>query len=77
MDDDGSKDWEAIEKENPPENLKRKWIVDEHFQKKAIACPSCGKPVTSDGMTCLFCGAYVCEDTGFLGKLLKCFKKMF
>ena len=77
MDDDGPEDWEEIEEENAPENLKRKWIVEEHFQKKPIPCPSCGRPAASDSVTCLFCGAYVCEDTGFLGKLLKWLKKIF
>jgi hypothetical protein len=77
MNDGGPEDWEEIEEENAPENLKRKWIEREHFQKKPVACPLCGKSAASDSLTCLFCGAYVFEDTGLLGKLLKWFKKMF
>lgn len=77
MNDDDPKEWEEIKEVDPPENLKRKWIEEEYFHKTAAACPSCGKPAAPGALTCLFCGAYVCEDTGFLGKILKWFKKMF
>jgi len=77
MDDDELKDWEKIREEDVPENLKRKWIVEEHFQRKVIPCPSCGKLTERSNLTCLFCGTYVNEDTGFLGKCLNWFKRIF
>ena len=77
MNDDDPKDWEKVEEEKVPENLRRKWIVEDHFHNKPIICPSCRKPVDRDSLTCLFCGAGVNEDSGFLGKLLKWFKQIF
>ncbi len=71
------KDWEEVREESAPENLRRKWIVEEHFPKGPKECPSCGKPAASDSLTCLFCGAYVCEDSGFLGRLLAWFRNLF
>ena len=69
-DDDEPKDWE-IEEEEPPEKLKRKWDWEERTERKAIPCPKCKKYVPEDSLTCLFCGAKVFRDSGFLGKFLK------
>ncbi|HNV85703.1 MAG TPA: hypothetical protein PKL97_01900 [Candidatus Omnitrophota bacterium] len=74
MDSDEPKDWEEVREEAVPEQLKRKWIVEEHFGEKLTACPSCGKLTPRDGLTCLFCDARLNEDTGLLGKLLKWLK---
>ncbi|MBU9888676.1 MAG: hypothetical protein KTQ49_02255 [Candidatus Omnitrophica bacterium] len=76
MEKDDPKDWEELEEETAPEQLRRKWVVEEHFKKTAV-CPSCGKATAADNLTCLFCGATLNEATGFLGKLLKGFKGMF
>ena len=70
------KDWEQ-EDENPPENLKRKWIEREYFGKETVPCPACKKFVPTENLTCLFCGAPISYDTGILGKILKWIKKLF
>ena len=72
-------EWEEenIPEEDAPENLKRKWAVEDHFQREAVPCPSCGKLVSPSILTCIYCGKAVCEDTGFLGKLVKWFKSIF
>ncbi len=75
-DDDEAKDWE-IEDENPPENLKRKWIVREYFGKKTVICSSCKKSVPSEGISCILCGAQIYQDSGVLGKILKWVKGIF
>lgn len=66
-----------MEDEDPPENLKRKWIEREYFGKKTASCPSCGKIVPSEGLTCLFCGAEIFHDSGLLGKILKWIRGIF
>ena len=71
--DNEPKDWEA-EDENPPENLKRKWVEREYFGKKMVVCPSCHKPASSDSVSCPFCGAQIFHDSGLLGKILKWIK---
>ena len=74
--EDEPKDWDEIKDEDAPENLKRKWVVEEHFPKKPVPCPSCRKLVPADSLTCIFCGAAVCES-GLLGKIILWFKKLF
>lgn len=76
MESDDPKDWEEVKEEDAPERLRRKWVVEEHF-RRSVACPSCGRSTTADNLTCLFCGAYLNEATGLLGKLLKWFKGIF
>ena len=69
-------EWESQE-ENPPENLKRKWIEREYFGKETVQCPACQKKVPADNLICLFCGAAIDFDTGVLGKILKWIKGFF
>lgn len=76
-DNDDPKDWEEMEEENPPENLRRKWIEREYFGKETVVCPSCQKHVPSECIDCIFCGKQVYFDSGLLGKILKWFKDLF
>lgn len=69
-------DWEGGE-ENPPENLKRKWVEREYFGKEMVPCPACKKFVPAENLTCLFCGVPTDLDTGLLGKILKWIKGFF
>lgn len=71
-DEDEPKDWE-IDEEEPPEKLKRKWDQEERVEHRAIPCPKCAKLVPEDSLACLFCGAQVFRDSGFLGKILRWF----
>ena len=73
---DELKEWENPPEENPPENLKRKWIEREYFGNKT-ACPACGNQVPAENITCLFCGAQASQDSGPLGKILQWFKGLF
>ena len=73
QDDEDPKDWE-MEDEDPPENLKRKWIEQEYFGNKTVVCASCKKHIPADSVTCLFYEARVYHDTGLLGKILKWLK---
>ena len=75
-DSNDPEDWDEIKDEDAPENLRRKWVVEEHFHKQPVPCPSCGKQVPADSLTCLFCGAVVCES-GLLGKIIVWLKKLF
>lgn len=70
---DGPKDWE-VKDEDPPEELKRKWVEREHFGKRTVECPACKKAVPSESVSCLFCGAGIPHDTGLLGKVLRWLK---
>lgn len=70
-------DWEKPEDENPPENLKRKWIEREYFGKKFVECPHCKKQVPSETIDCVLCGKQIYYDSGLLGNILKWFKGLF
>ena len=69
-DDQDPKDWE-VNDETPPEKLRRKWEKEDRAERRAIPCRRCKKLVPEDSLTCLFCGAEVFRDSGFLRKLLK------
>ncbi len=71
------KDWEQLPEEMPPEKLVRKWVERDHFGKKFALCPSCQKEVPAENLTCIFCGARICENSGLLGNLLGWFKRLF
>jgi hypothetical protein len=76
--DEEPKDWDPEKEENPPENLKRKWIEREYFGKDEVAkCEACGKFVPADTLTCLFCGGSIPHDTGLLGKIIRWLKSCF
>ncbi len=78
LDDEEPKDWEKHEEENPPENLRRKWIEREYFGKdKTVRCGTCKKFVPAENLECLFCGATMNHDTGLLGKILRWIKGIF
>ena len=63
-------DWDPDREETPPENLKRKWIEREYFGKETQRCPTCGKYVPAESLTCMFCGGGVTHDTGLLGRII-------
>lgn len=74
-DDEEPKDWE-IEDQDPPEQLKRKWIVEDLKPQDPIVCPSCKKTIPYDSVFCLFCGSSVYSRREyFFQKLLSWFKK--
>ena len=73
---DELKDWE-VEDENPHENLARKWVEREYFDKKTVDCPYCRKAVPSDSVSCLYCGAQIFQDSGLLGRIFKWIKSVF
>lgn len=64
-----------IPDEEEPERLKRRWDREEGEPSEEIPCPSCGAPIGKASFYCLFCGERVFEDSGFLGALVKNFKK--
>lgn len=70
LDDEELKDWE-MEDEKPPEKLRHKWDQEDLRGRKAIECSRCKKHVPEDSLTCIFCGAEVFRDSGFLRRLLK------
>ena len=78
-DEEEPKDWE-IEEENPPEQLKRKWIVENLQPQAPITCPACKESLPYDSLSCLFCGASV-QSTGsylfqkFFGWIRKIFPR--
>ena len=76
FDDKEPKDWE-IEDEEPPEKLQRKWNEEELSSKETVVCPACRKRVPRENLTCIFCGARVFQDSGFLGKILAWLKRIF
>ena len=76
-DEEELKDWETKE-EDPPEQLKRKWIVESLRPKPPVICPACKQPVSADALTCLFCGAQIFEGkSGFLIHFLAWIKRFF
>ena len=77
MSEDDPKEWEEVPEVDPPENLKRKWVVEDHFGKKQVPCPACRKLVPADSLTCLFCDATVCQDSGPLGRIVSWLKRIF
>ncbi len=76
MNEEEPKDWER-EEENPPENLKRKWVEREYFGRETSQCRACKKFVPSENLTCLFCGSALHFDSGVLGKILRWLKSLF
>jgi hypothetical protein len=76
-DDEEPKDWEVHE-EDPPEQLKRKWIVEDMKPQAAIICPACKKPVPYDSLMCLFCGEQITSARSYLFlKFFSWVKKLF
>ncbi len=73
--DDELEDWQ-FEEENPPDKLQKKWDREEIIPPAPMVCPSCGKQVPGDSLTCLFCDAQVLKDSGFLGKILAWLKSL-
>ena len=71
--EDEPKDWE-IEEEVPSEKLERKWEKEDAAGRTTVVCPQCKKHVPAEPLNCIFCGAQVFRDSGFLGKLLKWFQ---
>ena len=67
---DDPKDWEMRDEE-APEKLQRKWAEEEARGREVIVCKNCKKHVTSDSLTCVFCGAATFRDSGLLGRILK------
>lgn len=70
-------DWQPPEEENPPENLKRKWIEREYFGKETLECPFCHKHVPADTIDCIFCGKRMYYESGLMGKILYWVKRIF
>ena len=75
-DEDEPKDWE-IEEEVPSKSLENKWFKESLSFKETVTCPSCQKELPRETLTCLFCGAKVFYDSGFLGSFLKWMRKIF
>ncbi len=76
--EDELKDWEIQREEDPPEELKRKWIVDEMKERVSLTCQACQQPVPPDAVSCHFCGASIHRtDVGFLSKMACWVKKLF
>lgn len=70
-------DWEELPEEIPPEQLQRKWLEREHFEKKFLVCPGCQQEAPAENLTCIFCGVPLTDNTGLLGCLIGSFKKLF
>ncbi|MBN1493305.1 MAG: zinc ribbon domain-containing protein [Candidatus Omnitrophica bacterium] len=66
MPDEEIPEWE-IKDEEPHESLKRKWAEEERVEKQMVPCPQCGKLITSDAFNCIYCGATVFKNSGFIG----------
>lgn len=72
------KDWEVPEEEDAPEQLKRKWIVEDMRPQRSIVCPSCKKEVSFDSLNCLFCGEPIYSARSYLfSKFFAWVKKFF
>lgn len=76
--DEELKDWE-IREEEPPEALKKKWDREEAAGPKRLVCSSCKKEVSSEHLTCIFCGALLkpVSSQGFLFWLKRFLKRRF
>lgn len=61
--DDELKDWE-IREEEPPERLKKKWEKEDLSGPRFLVCPACKKEVSSENLTCIFCGALLKPAAG-------------
>ncbi len=76
---DSEGDYEILPEESEPENLKRKWEADELEEAvrgtRRTNCPGCGHEVDASSLTCLFCGARVFQESGFLGRLAHLFRR--
>lgn len=76
---DSERDEEILPEEPGPENLKRKWESDELEEAvrgvRRAVCTGCGQEVDASSLSCLFCGAAVFQESGFLGRLLLLFRR--
>lgn len=76
---DSEGDHEILPEESEPENLKRKWEADELEEavrgKRQTTCSGCGHEVDASSLACLFCGARVFQESGFLGRLAYLFRR--
>ena len=76
FDDEDPHDWE-IRDEEPPERLQKKWEKEEAIAPRNIVCPSCKKEVSSQNLTCIFCGAVIPKESYLVNCFWKWLKRLF